>query len=157
MSGPSHEVDPVALEAAVRAGHEKDAVGSRLLYVAGILFIALALLGVIAVAILRPLMIASQEAENPPASPLAASYGRTEPPAPRLQVDPALDIYDHRKAEQAVLTTYGWVDKGAGVVRIPIARAMSLLAERGIQPPPVAAAPAAPEVPAAPAAQGVAP
>jgi hypothetical protein len=109
---------------------------------------------VIAVAILRPLMISSQEADYPPANPLAARYGRTEPPAPRLQVNPALDIHEHRKAEQAVLASYGWVDKGAGTVRIPIARAMALLAERGIQAPPApAAAPAAD----AAAPRGVAP
>ncbi|MBM4244185.1 MAG: hypothetical protein FJ148_10265 [Deltaproteobacteria bacterium] len=143
MSGPRREVDPVELEAAVRAGHEQDAVGNRLLYLAGVLFVVLAILSVVVVAILRPLMIASQEKRNPPASPLAASYGRTEPPAPRLQVDPALDIYEHRNAERQVLTTYGWVDRRAGVVRIPIERAMDLLAERGIAPPPAAAPPAA--------------
>jgi hypothetical protein len=38
MSGPSHDVDPVALEAAVRAGHEADTVRSRLLYAAAIVF-----------------------------------------------------------------------------------------------------------------------
>lgn len=140
MSGPSHEVDPVALEAAVRAGHEADTVRNQLLWGAGIVFIVLTFIGVIAVAVLRPLMIRSQEKDYAPPSPLAASYGRTEPPAPRLQVDPALDIYDHRKAEQQVLTTYGWVDQKAGVVRIPIERAMGLLAERGIQAPPAAAA-----------------
>ncbi|MBY0278373.1 hypothetical protein K2Z84_23840 [Candidatus Binatia bacterium] len=151
MSGSSHEVDPVALEAAVRAGHEADAVRSRLLWGAGIVFIVLTFIGVIAVAVLRPLMIRSQEKDYPPPSPLAASYGRTEPPAPRLQVDPALDIYDHRKAEQQVLTSYGWVDQKSGVVRIPIERAMGLLVERGIQAPPPAAA-AAPSG-AAPGAQ----
>ena len=151
MSGPSHEVDPVALEAAVRAGHEADVVRSRLLYGAGIVFGILTFIGVIAVAILRPLMIQSQEKLYPPASPLAATYGRTEPPAPRLQVDPALDIFEHRKIEKQALTTYGWVDQKAGVVRIPVERAMGLLVERGTQAPP--AAPAA----AAPAAQGTQP
>lgn len=151
MSGPRHEVDPVALEAAVRAGHEEDVVRSRLLYGAGIVFGILTFIGVIAVAILRPLMIQSQEKLYPPASPLAATYGRTEPPAPRLQVDPALDIFEHRKIEHQALTSYGWVDEKAGVVRIPVERAMGLLVERGIQAPP--AAPAA----AAPAAQGTQP
>lgn len=151
MSGPSHEVDPVAFEAAVRAGHEEDLVRTRLLYGAGIVFGILTFIGVIAVAILRPLMIQSQEKLYAPASPLAATYGRTEPPAPRLQVDPALDIFEHRKIEHQALTSYGWVDQKAGVVRIPVERAMGLLVERGIQAPP--AAPAA----AAPAAQGTQP
>lgn len=155
MSAPRQDVDPAALEAAVKAGHEEDAVRTRLLYGAAIVFIALAALGMIAVAILRPLMVKSQESEYPPANPLAASYGRSEPPAPRLQVDPALDIFEHRKAEQQVLSSYGWVDRKAGVVRIPIERAMSLLVERGIAPVPVA--PAAPAAAAPQAGQGAQP
>ncbi len=67
--------------------------------------------------------------ESPPASPLA-SYGPQEPPAPRLQVDPAADIARLHAAEQERLTGYGWVDRGAGTVRIPIDRAMQLLAAR---------------------------
>jgi hypothetical protein len=36
-----------------------------------------------------------------------------------------------RAAETQILTSYGWVDQGAGVARIPIARAMEILAARG--------------------------
>ena len=36
-----------------------------------------------------------------------------------------------REQDAAALTTYGWVDKKAGVVRIPIDRAMELQLERG--------------------------
>jgi hypothetical protein len=152
MSGPSQEQDPAVLEAAVRAGHEEDVVGSRILFTAAAAFIGLVLLGVFAVYVVQPLMIASQEADSPPANPLSASYGRVEPPAPRLQVDPALDIFDHRKAEQQALTSYGWVDRNAGVVRIPIDRAMALLVERGDAAP--RTQPAQPD-PGAPASASV--
>ena len=37
-----------------------------------------------------------------------------------------------RAAEEKVLQTYGWVDKEQKIVRIPIDRAMELLAERGL-------------------------
>jgi hypothetical protein len=148
MSGPRHDIeDPAALQAAVESGHEVDAVRSRLLWVAGVAFVVITLVAVVVVYVLQPLMVASQEADSPPANPLAAAYGRTEPPAPRLQVDPALDIFDHRKAEERVLSSYGWVDEKAGVVRIPIERAMGLLAERG------AAATAGTGAPSAPGAQ----
>jgi hypothetical protein len=65
-----------------------------------------------------------------PASPLS----RTEqlPPAPRLQVAPADDLARLRTAEQQRLNSYDWVDRNAGVVRIPIDRAMALIAERGL-------------------------
>jgi hypothetical protein len=67
---------------------------------------------------------------SPPASPLAASYARTEPPAPRLQSDPIADLEALRAEESRLLDGYGWVDRPQGTVRISIARAMELLAER---------------------------
>ena len=35
-------------------------------------------------------------------------------------------LTEHRKKESAEATTYGWVDQKAGVVRLPIDRAMEL-------------------------------
>jgi hypothetical protein len=68
------------------------------------------------------------------------------PPAPRIQANPPLDLWRLRAHEGAVLDTYGWVDQQAGVLRIPIGRAMDLVAQRGL---PVrtetGAAPTAPE------------
>ena len=37
-----------------------------------------------------------------------------------------------RAAEDQVLNSYAWMDPEKGVVRIPIGRAMDLLAERGL-------------------------
>lgn len=37
-----------------------------------------------------------------------------------------------RDREDAALGRYGWVDREAGIVRIPIERAMDLLLERGL-------------------------
>jgi hypothetical protein len=54
------------------------------------------------------------------------------PPEPRLQTNPRGDLGALREAEERVLTTYGWVDRNAGVVRIPIEQAMKLTAERGL-------------------------
>ena len=34
--------------------------------------------------------------------------------------------------ENQILTSYGWVDRKAGTVRIPIERAMDLIAHRGL-------------------------
>jgi len=62
-------------------------------------------------------------------SPMAE---RELPPAPRLQVAPSVDLEQMRAREDEALTTYGWVDREAGTVRIPIERAMDLLAERGL-------------------------
>jgi len=50
---------------------------------------------------------------------------------PSFQTDPARDLREFRAREQAALTSYGWVDRQAGRVRIPVERAMELLLERG--------------------------
>ena len=57
---------------------------------------------------------------------------RRLPPMPRLQSAPITDLKDMRAAEDQILTGYGWVDQQHGVVRIPIDRAIDLLAQRGV-------------------------
>lgn len=53
------------------------------------------------------------------------------PPAPRIEEHPAIEIQQLHAQEDHTLSTYGWMDKKAGVVRIPIDRAMELQLERG--------------------------
>jgi hypothetical protein len=53
-------------------------------------------------------------------------------PGPHLQIVPATDLNDFRANEETELSTYGWIDRTAGVVRIPVTRAMELLLERGL-------------------------
>ena len=69
---------------------------------------------------------------------------RQRPPAPQLEETPALDLARERAAEEELLHTYGWIDKQAGVVRLPIDRAIELTAQRGL-----------PSRPAGPPASGV--
>ena len=57
---------------------------------------------------------------------------RPLPPPPRLQTYPFDDIKELRKNENNVLEHYAWVDKNAGVVRIPIERAIEVLAAKGL-------------------------
>lgn len=56
---------------------------------------------------------------------------RPLPPEPRLQVQPNVDLAALRGQEDRRLSEYGWVDRPAGTVRIPVADAMRLLSERG--------------------------
>jgi hypothetical protein len=53
-------------------------------------------------------------------------------PPPRLEKNERLEITDFRLQEERTLNSYGWVDEKAGVVHIPIERAMQLVAERGL-------------------------
>ena len=67
-----------------------------------------------------------------PEFPLAVSQGTRVPPEPRLQIHPREDLQDLRASEDAILNSYGWVDKNAGIVRIPIDEAMKLILQRGL-------------------------
>jgi hypothetical protein len=54
-------------------------------------------------------------------------------PTPRLQTDDgAQDIADLHAREDLLLNSYSWVDQSQGKVRIPIERAMDLIAQRGL-------------------------
>ena len=64
--------------------------------------------------------------------PLAAGHELRLPPPPRLQVTPRQDLRDLRAREDQVLNSYQWVDRSAGIVRIPIAEAMKLTVARGL-------------------------
>ena len=59
-------------------------------------------------------------------------------PQPRLERNERLEINEFRLGEEQKLNSYGWVDQKAGVVRIPIERAMQLIAERGLPTTPKA-------------------
>jgi TRAP-type C4-dicarboxylate transport system permease small subunit len=46
----------------------------------------------------------------------------------KLPEDRRALLQEHRQKEHEELTTYGWVDRKAGVVRLPIDRAIELVA-----------------------------
>jgi hypothetical protein len=112
-------------------------------------------IGVVTVAVLAALVpfmsfLDSMEARNdPPAATLERHEPGRRPPEPRLQERPTADLSALRAEEDAILTSYGWVDDKAGTVRIPVEAAMSLVAERGVPKgvgtpePPEASPPAA--------------
>ena len=85
---------------------------------------------------------AYQKAHQPPQSPLVktteadtrtvAPEDITKFPQPRLERNERLEINDFRLQEEKTLNSYGWVDEKAGVVRIPIERAMQLVEQRGL-------------------------
>jgi hypothetical protein len=56
------------------------------------------------------------------------------PENPELQAAPKRDIREFRLAEERVLNTYGWADKSAGTVHVPIDVAMQTVAAHGLPP-----------------------
>ncbi|HTS61635.1 MAG TPA: hypothetical protein VMH28_06400 [Candidatus Acidoferrales bacterium] len=53
-------------------------------------------------------------------------------PQPQLQKTPIPDLRQFHAEEDKILGSYGWVDQPKGVVRIPIDRAIDVLAQRGL-------------------------
>jgi hypothetical protein len=79
------------------------------------------------------LFYSREQAVNRSAQQFPLAEGQVkEPPAPHLQTQPFKDIYQMRQHEAERLSTYGWVDKGTGVTRLPINRAIELILERGV-------------------------
>jgi hypothetical protein len=66
------------------------------------------------------------QAVNPMAPP------RTLPPEPRLEERPWMQHQTQLTKEDQILDTYGWTNKNAGLVRIPIDKAMDIVVQRGL-------------------------
>jgi hypothetical protein len=86
------------------------------------------------------------EASQAPVSPLVTNvpkdtrhlpttyqeYLKQNFPSPQLEINERDQLNGIRMQEDDTLATYGWVDQKAGTVRIPIERAMDLIAQRGL-------------------------
>ena len=53
-------------------------------------------------------------------------------PTPQLETNERSELNGARLKEEQTLATYDYIDQNAGIVRIPIDRAMDLIAERGL-------------------------
>jgi hypothetical protein len=51
---------------------------------------------------------------------------------PQVQAYPVEDRIEFARAEDSLANTYGWIDKGTGRVRIPVDRAIDIIAEEGL-------------------------
>lgn len=111
-------------------GHEPSDVNIRLIFVFGL---ALILLSITIHFALGALMrsFSDQQARSVGASRgLSDILGQSS--EPRLQDDPAAELARLRAEEDRKLNTYGWVDREASVVRIPIERAIDLTLTKGL-------------------------
>ncbi len=83
------------------------------------------------------------QAQQTPVSPLVTNapadtrhipngYPQSTFPSPKLEEDERGQLKAIRLKEEQTLSTYDWVDQKAGTVRIPIERAMDLIAQRGL-------------------------
>jgi len=82
---------------------------------------------VIATPLLMPLVFPQSMRHRTPSAPPALSAN-----TPRLEITPQGDYRSFRRSEAQFVNIYGWTDRSQGVVRIPLRRAMELLAQRGL-------------------------
>ena len=107
----------------------------------GIWLIAIIVVSMILMAYMSGYLKRLGEKRDPLASPLTEANERTLPPTPRLQGAPGSPLgpeaeLEHMLAEeQSTLGSYGWVSKEGGIARVPIARAIEILAKKGMPAP----------------------
>ena len=110
-------------------GHETLDAGVRPIVLAGAaLACAIVLAGSLVYGTFR--FLAARPASGARSEPMFATDSQV-PPEPRIEEHPAVDLQQLHAQEDRTLSTYGWVDKKAGVVRIPVDRALELQLERG--------------------------
>lgn len=154
---------PTDLDAPVNvnvAREERDVRISAVLWFGFWLFVAAVLIHLAMWGVFRLFAAQERSGQRALAPGVAASLKRT-PADPRLEPLPLAPRAALRASEDALLSSYGWVDRPNGVARIPIDRAMELIVQTGVpggKPllPPPADAPAATPL-AAGAAAGAAP
>jgi hypothetical protein len=138
MSNEIHPATPAG-----NGGYERSDIGARavLYFLAG-----LAVAGVLAYFVVDGLyhfLDKRSEAEQAPVNPLVTNapadtrripkdYPQGAFPNPKLEEDERGQLNDIRLKEEQTLSTYDYIDKNAGTVRIPIDRAMDLIAQRGL-------------------------
>jgi hypothetical protein len=109
-------------------GYEDSDVSVRRLFAFAAGVAGLVIFGVVASAVVFRFFVRHQPL-GPPASPF--ENARSLPPEPRLQTAAPEDLQQYRKNQDSILKSYGWIDHDAGIVRIPIARAMEILLQKG--------------------------
>jgi hypothetical protein len=130
--------------AGARPGHESNRIGLRGLV---IFAVALALTIVLVQAVLGLVMerVAHREKPVDAFDPGRLAIEVDQFPNPRLQQNPMAELDQMNKEERRRIESYGWIDRKAGIARIPVDRAIAILARTGL---PKVAAPA--PVPGAP-------
>jgi hypothetical protein len=112
--------------AKAKAGYETRDVAPRAVVYAGIgLLLGTATCGLIVIGFLALFPTPAR-----PAKPALETVSQ-EPPPPRLEIDGKMNRAAVEGVAQSELEGYAWVDRSAGTARIPIKRAMELLARQG--------------------------
>src|SRR5262245_4873676 len=113
-------------------GHEIRDINATRILVFGLVLTAVVALSLAAMKLTFDYFARREAGNQPPPSTLAAHFEYQLPPEPRLQPNPLLDLRELRDEETRQLTSFGWIDRSRGIVRIPVEEAMKLAVKRGL-------------------------
>ena len=116
--GPGYEKTDAHAGATLRAG----------LYILGVMVLT----ALVVVPMYRFLGRQEKAAQERAATVLKAEPNAAPPAFPRLVTSEPETLAEFRAQEDALLTSYGWVEKDKGIARMPIDEAMKIVAERGL-------------------------
>jgi hypothetical protein len=109
------------------SGHEKSEVSVRFIVISlSVLLIGTFLVALLVIGIFRFFSYTYQTQES------AKQSQQQIPPEPRIEVEPWQQLLDVHAREDHVLSSYAYVDKQQGIVRIPIDQAIDALAKKGL-------------------------
>ena len=135
---------PQGSPSGLQTGHEESSVSPRALVIGALILVATVVVCQVALGLwMRD--FEKKEERVDAAFPARTEIQVDQFPQPRLQSNPTIDMAEVTKEERALIGSYGWVDQKKGIARIPVNRAMEILAQKGLPkvaaPPPTAGAP----------------
>ena len=112
-------------------GHESTDANPRVLAYA---FAGLSLLLIVTFVAMWALFVYFDSSAQKSQPSKANQWGKVDdrPPEPRLQTSPGADMKQMLERENHLMQSYGWVNKASGLVRIPVDRAMDIVAKQGL-------------------------
>jgi len=113
-------------------GYETEDISAKL--VARILagFAATAIVSIAILFLMIHFFRTADRADRPALTPEQSA--EIVPPGPRLQRAPYQELHDEQGAEEGKIEAYSWVGQDHKLARIPIDRAMALVAGRSLEP-----------------------
>jgi hypothetical protein len=125
----------------VAAGYQRSDASLRWITFGLGALLATLLLVLVSVTIVQSFLTRSPVTVGLPTDLINGRAGGPQPAPPQLMAEPGADAARINGGSRARLQGYRWQDRQAGVVTIPIDRAMDLLVQRSAQASPTPAAP----------------
>jgi hypothetical protein len=117
------------------AGHERRDAHAGDTFRAGLYILAtMFLVALLLVPMYRLLGREEARSQRPAATVLRPEAAAPVPAFPKLVTSEPLALAAFRAQEDALLTSWGWVEKDRGIARMPVAEAMRIVAGRGALP-----------------------